>query len=356
MELRVNKAGLVSTVQDLGRPRHRSQGIPLGGAADSFALRVANLLVGNPEGAACVEMTLSGGEVEFSEETLVCVTGARFDGIPSWHPFVVHPREPLRFGRCVEGCRAYLAVAGGIDCPVVLGGRGTFLRGGFGGHGGRALVDGDVLPVAAVRRRVRPGWRLDPSILPAYSLEPVIRVLPGAHAGEFPSWPPAGLFRVDARSDRMGVRLHGIPMARLALSDILSTAVAPGTIQVPGDGNPIVLLADAQTLGGYPQVAHIISVDLPLAAQLRPGGGVRFVEASLDEAHSLAVARERDLGMLRQGLAACIQTVAGPVEATAGEGAPPRSADTSPGPGSPGAPVAAAAQATPAAGPASGAR
>jgi antagonist of KipI len=303
MAIRVIRAGLLTTVQDLGRRGHLAEGVPSGGAADRFALQVANLLVGNPEGAPALEITLNGPELEFGEAAWVAVCGARFEGLPAWRPLRVEAGARLRFGRRIQGCRAYLAFGGGIDVEPVLGGCGTFLAAGLGGFQGRALQEGDLVPLRPAQRRPAGHWSIDERILPAYSPEPTVRVIPGAQAAEFPEPIESPRFTVSPRSDRMGIRLEGPALARLNGRELVSAAVAPGTIQVPPDGHPIVLMADAQTLGGYPRVAHVVAVDLPLLAQLAPGDGLRFVGSSLAEAHALARAREHNLALLRQGLA-----------------------------------------------------
>jgi len=207
----------------------------------------------------------------------------------------------LDLGPARSGCHGYLAVAGGIDVPPVLGSRSTLLSAGLGGFRGRALQKGDVLRAAAGERRLVGRWQADTRILPAYSAAPTVRILPGAQADQFDGMLLSAEFKVTARSDRMGVRLAGPPLTRNADNELLSSGVAPGTVQVPPDGQPIILMADAQTIGGYPQVANVISVDLPLIAQLRPGDSVRFREVALTEAQDLVLTRERRLAVLRHG-------------------------------------------------------
>jgi antagonist of KipI len=303
MEIRVRRAGMQTTVQDLGRPGYRADGVPLSGAMDRFALRLANLLVGNPEGAAALEFVLLGPELEFAEDALVAVTGGDFGGLPLWQPLRVPANTTVRFSAAREGCRGYLAVAGGFDVPAVLGSASTYLRAKFGGVEGRALREGDVLRAPTVGRTVAEHWRIDPRILPEYSASPTVRVMRGAQASEFGRAFFDAPYKVTSQSDRMGVRLKGPTLVRHSQVELRSTAVVPGTIQVPADGQPIVLMADAQTIGGYPQIAHVATVDLPLMAQLRPGDLLEFAEVSLEEAHALALAREHALGMLRHGLA-----------------------------------------------------
>jgi KipI family sensor histidine kinase inhibitor len=301
--LSVLKAGMFTTVQDLGRTGYRASGVPVSGAADAIGARVANLLVGNPEDAAGLEFTLIGPELRFESAALVALGGAEFPGLPTWQPVRIAAGTVLRLGAAARGCRGFLAVAGGVEVPVVLGSRSTYARGGFGGLCGRALRDGDLLGVAEYGRRIRGHWHIDERILPPYSPEPVVRIVPGAEAGEFEPALCSERYRVTSHSDRMGLRLSGPPLVRKIASASTSSTVAPGTIQVPPDGQPIALLADAQTIGGYPQAAHVIAVDLPLIAQLRPGDAVRFQSVTLAVAHRLALAREHALAVLRAGIA-----------------------------------------------------
>lgn len=303
MEVSIIRAGMLTTVQDLGRTGHRAAGVPRCGAMDSFALRVANLLVGNAENTAGIEFTLTGPELIFAEDALVAIGGGDFGTLPSWQPAPVRAGERVTLGGASRGCRGYLAVAGGFGIAPVLGSCSTFLRGGFGGWNGRALRDGDVLEAKGSERRITGKWHVDERILPAYSAAPVLRIVAGAQAGDFGGDFFSEKFEVSPQSDRMGVRLKGPGLARLTTGEVASATVVPGTIQVPPDGQPIVLMADAQTIGGYPQIGHVISVDLPLVAQLRPGDTVRFREVTLAEAHELLLAREHALGMLREGIA-----------------------------------------------------
>jgi antagonist of KipI len=303
MEVTVRRAGMLTTVQDLGRSGHRAAGVPLGGAMDSMALRVANLLVGNPENTAALELTLRGPDLEFSAATVVALGGAEFGALPRWQPVTVPAGGRLAFGDARTGCRGYLAIAGGFDVPAVLGSRGTYLRAALGGHHGRALRDGDVLRAPGIARHVVGHWHIDERILPAYRQAPTVRVVRGAQAEEFGGRLFRHAFSVSPKSDRMGVRLTGPELARTGAAELVSSTVVPGTVQVPPDGQPIILMADAQTIGGYPQIAHVISLDLPLVAHLRPGDTVQFHEVTLAEAHELALTRERHLGMLHEGLA-----------------------------------------------------
>ena len=303
MEITLRRAGMQTTVQDLGRPGYRADGVPLGGAMDRVALRIANLLVGNPEGAAALEFTLLAPELEFSADALIALTGGDFGDFPTWQPFAVRAGSVLALSAARRGCRGYLAIAGGFDIPLVLGSASAYLRAGFGGLHGRSLRAGDVLPAPSLRRAVQGHWRIDPEIRPAYSPAPTVRVIRGAQAAEFDPAFFTTSFHVTPQSDRMGLRLKGPPLVRRSQVELRSSTVAPGTVQVPPDGQPIVLMADAQTIGGYPQIAHVIEVDLPLVAQLRPGDALQFREVTRAEAQQLALAREHSLAMLQLGLA-----------------------------------------------------
>jgi KipI family sensor histidine kinase inhibitor len=309
--LEVIKPGLLTTVQDLGRTGHRASGLPLSGAMDAFALRVANLLVGNAEGEAGLEVTLLGPELAFSADAVVAVCGAEFEGVPAWRPLRVGAGERINFGAVRRGYRAYVAIAGGLDLAPVFGSRSTYLRAALGGFRGRALQAGDRIGLRAPgpgpdHRGFRPlgTWRLSPGIFPAYAAAVTLRVVRGAQAGEFGTRLADAEFQVSPQSDRMGLRLAGPALARRGTEELLSSPVAPGTVQVPPDGHPIILMADAQTIGGYPQAAHVVGPDLPLAAQLKPGDRVRFREITIEEAHRLARVREHELAHLRAGLQA----------------------------------------------------
>ncbi len=314
MSLRVIRPGLLTTVQDLGRWGKQCYGVVVGGAMDAFALRMANLLVGNDEGAAAVEMTLLGPTVHFEQDTLIALCGGEFHAkldditMPTWRPVFIKNGTSLNFGSAVSGARGYLAVAGGIDVPLVLGSRSTYLHGRFGGYEGRALQEGDLLSIAKPTLAVSPfsfHWRIG-SLNPAYGDCPTLRVLLGS---EF-DWLTVGSqdqlfsaeFEITPQSDRMGYRLSGPRLELASPRELISQAVCPGTIQVPADGQPILLMADCATTGGYPKAACVASVDLPLAAQLRPGAKLRFTAISLAEAQSLLRQREADIARLKVGL------------------------------------------------------
>jgi antagonist of KipI len=324
--LRVITGGLQTTVQDLGRAGHQAQGVPVGGAMDRVACRLGNLLVGNDEAAAVLETTLIGPAIAFEADTLIALTGGDLEpsvegiDVPMWHPVCVERGSTLRFGRAKIGCRAYIAVAGGIDVLPVFGSRSTYLRAKFGGVDGRALKSGDVLHpgersqsskhiadalhAPAGRRVVVARWSIGTTLRPIYGDDVVLRVVRGAHLDglEDAGAVFGSTFRVSASSDRMGYRLDGATLALRSPTELLSEGTTFGTVQLPPGGAPIILMADAQTTGGYPRIAEVTSVDLPLLAQLKPGDRLRFRIVSLDEAQSLYLAREQDIAEARAAI------------------------------------------------------
>ena len=322
----VTRAGFLTSVQDLGRTGFRQFGVSTSGALDPFALRVANLLVGNDEGAAGLEITLGGLQLRFEDERIVAWCGGEFDvqigsrALPAGHVAHLQAGDELKFGRAQIGCRCWLAISGGIDVPVVLGSRSTDLRANFGGFEGRALRDGDVVLLAstgssafakATAGKSPPAtgissWTAPHDWASPASRHPNLRFVRGVDWSRFDDVTIQRFtnheFSVSPDSDRMGVRLDGPELKRQDETDLISEAVAPGTIQVPPSGKPILLLGDCQTIGGYPKIAHVITVDLGVAAQLRAGDRVRFSEVSLQDAHRLLMERERDLERFRIGL------------------------------------------------------
>lgn len=292
--------GLLITVQDMGRPAAQRYGVPLGGAMDRWALEVANRLVGNAPDAAGLEITAGGAAFLVRAPTLLALTGADLcatlddQPVAPWTVVVARAGSLLSLPgrRAAIGARAYLALAGGIAVPSLLGSASTCLAGAFGGFEGRPLRPGDVItcgpqrsdPLAFAGR----SWPAE--ALPHYRPEPVLRVLPGPQLRCFAAdaWEQlfAQPFRVAASSNRMGYRLEGPPLRYAAVCNLVSFGVIPGVIQVPPDGAPILLMADAQPSGGYPLIAVVIAPDLALAAQLLPGDTLRFVATTPDEARA----------------------------------------------------------------------
>jgi antagonist of KipI len=267
--IEVKSPGLFTTVQDLGRMGFGPLGVSPSGAGDPMALRIGNRLVGNPEGAAALEMTLLGGTFLLAEERWVAFTGASLD----WTPRLLRAGETLRTPPMPDGARIYLCVAGGIDVPLFAGSASTHILSGLGGFEGRALRKGDRLRVGPV---VGPPRRLRTGVGPLLEHRKTLRVTRG------PQWDwfdPAALFaapcRVTDDSNRLGLRLQGVGFAG-AHGKMISEGVPLGAIQVPAGGQPIILFVEQQTTGGYPKIANVIAADLPSVGQLRPRDEVRF--------------------------------------------------------------------------------
>jgi KipI family sensor histidine kinase inhibitor len=307
----VVRPGALTTVQDLGRPGWQRFGVPRGGAVDQQAARIANLLVGNPENAPLLEGALTGPELWFHQDTWVAVTGAAVRGVPGWRPLRIGAGERLALAELTQGARVYVAVAGGFQVPKVLGGAGTMLRAKAGGFHGRGLRAGDQLTIGAPERAsaaTARHWAAAREFWTPGGREITVRFIRGRQWTWFDEAGRAAFkreaFRVTMQSDRMGLRLGGWPITFALTAEMVSEGVVFGTVQVPPNGHPIVLLGDRQTLGGYPKIGHVISVDLPRLAQARPGDLVRFAEIPIAEAQSLAIRKEADLHLLKLGIVA----------------------------------------------------
>ncbi len=321
----VVKPGMLTSVQDLGRYGHRQFGVAPGGALDALALTLANRLVGNADDAAGLELTMGGCALRFETATRIALVGddfgATLDEAPLWPCWSVPvaPGQTLKLGGANRqsgkaGLRSWLAVAGGIDVPPVLGSRSTDLKAGFGGHQGRALRKNDRLPLGppaldAQQLARRPfGLRGPDGGLDAADGAIALRVMPGPEfehfnvAAQRAFW--AEPWRITPQSNRMGSRLAGPALQRKRNVDMLSSGVIPGTIQVPPSGQPIILMGDAQTTGGYPRIGVVIRADLWKLAQAPLNGALRLVQADAAEARAAWAAQQRYLAQVAQGLAA----------------------------------------------------
>ena len=295
--LRVEEAGLFTTIQDLGRPGRRAAGVPPGGGLDRFALSAANLLVGSPEGAAVMECALSGPALVALRSCLVAVTGADFGAslngrpMPCWTSVFLSEGDRLSFRGRRWGARMYVAVAGGLAADRWLGSASTYVLVGLGGVHGRSLKAGDRL-TAAADASTRPavaGRELPEPLRPMYSAEPELATIEGPHMLLLSPQSRRSLFaqrwKVSRDADRMGYRLQGSPLA-LQADELVSFGLAMGCVQVPPGGEPILLMADHQTAGGYPVVAGVARCDLPLAAQLLPGEFLHFRRETVEGAQA----------------------------------------------------------------------
>jgi antagonist of KipI len=309
----VIQPGAFTTVQDLGRYGYQKYGVSISGAMDRFALRVANLLAGNEEGEAAVEATVIGPKLKALGKIRMAITGADLSPeiagkpVPLWRTLDVPQGSILSFGAVRRGCRAYLAAYGGIDFPVVMGSRSIHTRSNLGGDG-RTLAKGDLIKIKDSGVRIQgPGiHRLTEDLIPLYGRQWRVRVVMGPQndyftrrgIGTFLS----GEYEITPQADRMGYRLKGPKIEHKGGPDILTDATPPGSIQVPGDGMPIVLMADGQTTGGYSKIATVISADQNLLAQARPGDKVRFQKVTVTEAHRLLEEMEERIMEIRRSL------------------------------------------------------
>lgn len=324
VSLKVERPGLLSTIQDMGRPGYQKDGVSVSGAMDSFALRIANILTGNEEGAPVVELTHPGPKISFTEDHLIALAGAdisaKLNGKPAplRRPFIAEKGNYLEFGRLVSGRFACLAIAGGPDIQEIMGSTSTFLQAGFGGFKGRALMKGDVIAckepskVSAgilrslqSKRNKKAAWTPAAYAVPDYQDHPVVRVIAGPHIELFKEEAKEyfrnSRFVVSRSSGRMGYLLEGPELSLKEPVEILSTAVTFGTVQA-APGKTIILGADRQTTGGYPVIAQVISADLPIFIQLQPGKTIRFREVSVEEAHQALFLQESTIQKIKQAV------------------------------------------------------
>ncbi len=312
MSIEVLHPGLLTTVQDLGRTGYQRFGVSVSGAVDPRSAAVANILAGNPDGEAVLECTVLGPQLRFDAPAVIAVTGAdlgpALDGVPveNYRALRVQAGQTLRFTGPKCGCRAYLAVSGGLDVPEVMGSRSTYMKAKIGGWHGRKLEKGDVLPLRA------PGT--EPKALENRAIAPefrgrseyTLRVVMGPQDDAFtPGGVSAflsGVYTVTPEFDRMGCRMEGPEIEHAGSADILSDGIAFGAVQVPDSGQPIVMLADRQTTGGYTKIANVISADFRLLGQLKSGDRVRFEKVSLAAAQEALLAQRASLRLLRHVL------------------------------------------------------
>ncbi|XQY91720.1 biotin-dependent carboxyltransferase family protein [Metabacillus sp. HB246100] len=319
MSIKIIRPGLFTTIQDLGRYGYQKFGVIASGAMDTYSLRIANILVGNHEGEAAIEITLHGPKLLFEQDQLIAITGGdltpTIDGkaVPLWRPVYVKKGSEVKFGAPKIGCRAYLAVAGGMAVEEVMKSKSTYTRAGIGGYEGRALQAGDVVATNPTSHHVRlfmnklknkqpslpfqsTNWFVNWNEFLPLSRKNFIRTLPGAQFHQFTTQSKNKFFtegfKVLPQSDRMGYKLSGPTLKLKEKVEMLSEAVVHGTIQIPPDGQPIILLVDRQTTGGYPKLAQIASIDLSLVAQMKPGERIQFTDITIEDAEHLYLERE----------------------------------------------------------------
>jgi len=292
--------GFLTTIQDGGRVGWARYGVPPSGPMDVVAFRAANALVGNDPGAAALEITLTGPTMHIGQECLIAVCGAAFDlwvgtlPTPTWHAVYVRPGQTVTFGARRSGMRAYFAISGGIALPLFLGSQATYLKGRFGGKAGRTLQGGDQLPVDPAHHRefvARAGRAWPRHQRPPYTPAPTLRVILGPQEDYFSPDAIATLlhsaYTITSASDRMGYRLKGHSITHCGPTGIASDGIVTGSIQIPPDGQPIVMMVDHQTTGGYPKIATVIQPDLPLLAQCLAGDAIKFSLIEAEEAQNV---------------------------------------------------------------------
>lgn len=297
--IKIIKPGLLTTVQDKGRYSYQKFGVPVSGVMDSFSHRVSNLLVGNDLFEAVLEVTLLGPEIEFLDDCVIAITGGNLSpminkkSINMWKSIYAKKGDILSFGQIKNGCRSYISFAGGIDVPLVMGSKSTYIKGKIGGYEGRSLVSKDILKMGSPKDNFKSlkGRTIHLNHKPIYTNEFEVRVILGPQDDYFTD---KGIntflssqYVITNECDRMGYRLDGEKIEHIKGADIISDGIAFGAIQIPDNGKPIIMMADRQTTGGYTKIAHIISSDLSKIAQAKPGDKINFKSISIEEAHKI---------------------------------------------------------------------
>ena len=306
----VMQPGVYTTVQDRGRFNYQQFGVPVCGAVDSFAYRVANALVGNLQGQAVLEATIFGPTLKVLNQGLIAVTGGNLTPLinntplPMWKSIAMHPDDVLQFKGVKSGCRAYIAVAGGIDVPLVMGSRSTYVAGKIGGMNGRPLSAGDRLNRG--REIAKAEGHVPSELIPLYPDDREICVILGPQDDYFSEGIEkffTSTFTVSTKADRMGYRLEGnaIMHKKEVVKSIISEPSVPGGIQVPPDGQPIILLVE-QTVGGYTKIATVISSDIGKVGQAKPGDRIRFRQVDIGEAHKIVKEEEEKIELITKSL------------------------------------------------------
>lgn len=308
MGIRVKNGGLLTTVQDAGRFGYQRFGMGTAGTMDDRSRALANLLVGNAEDEAVLEVTVLGPTLEFTEDAVLAVTGGdlspKIDGeiLPMYRAMTVKKGSILSFGTLKSGCRAYIAFAGGLEIPVVMGSRSANLKAGLGGVKGRKLEAGDEIAFRAMAEPRNLKWRrVKPDV---FSGDYMLRVVPGPQEDRFTA---AGLetffhstYTVTSDFDRMGCRLTGARVEHTGDANIISDGISRGAIQIPDSGEPIIMLSDRQTTGGYTKIGSVITADLPLIAQCKAGDKVHFTAVGIEEAQDAIIAEKKEFSRLKQ--------------------------------------------------------
>lgn len=301
---RIIRGGILTTVQDYGRKGYQQYGVSVGGAMDRYSLALANILVGNERHEAALEITLSGLSLQFEMDTMFALTGADLgpllnnQKVGMYQTVLGKKGDILSFNSVNKGMRAYMAVMGGIDVPQVMGSKSTYLMGKIGGYKGRKLSEGDVIATNKLLNPLNYQFRSIPrDLIPNYTESHEIRVIMGPEDEAFTAKGIEAFlnspYKLTTQLDRMGYRLEGQAIEHKNSADIVSAGINWGAIQVPGHGQPIIMMSDRQTTGGYTKIANVISVDLHYLAQLKPGDSITFKKISIEKAHELLIEQEQ---------------------------------------------------------------
>jgi antagonist of KipI len=312
--MKILKPGMYTTIQDEGRYNYQKSGMSVAGAMDQFSLRVANILVGNSDGEACLEATFMGPEIEFQGEAMIAVTGANIVpkinnmDIDMWCGIKVSDGDVLSFGTVKSGCRSYISIASGIDVPVVMGSKSTYVKGKVGGIDGRTLKTGDEIKIESSEGEKFTGSvNLPTKFIPCYNKDNIVRVVMGPQDDYFTAEGINTFFNcsyeVTKEADRMGYRLSGTKISHKNSADVISDGITMGSVQVPGHGAPIIMMADRQTTGGYTKIATVITPDINIIGQLKPGDIVRFESIDIVEAHKIYKKYIKDFHEIRECVA-----------------------------------------------------
>ncbi|AKL94787.1 allophanate hydrolase subunit 2 [Clostridium aceticum] len=309
-KISIVKPGLMTTIQDQGRTGYQHFGMPVAGAMDIYSLQLANLLVGNQRFEAALEITLMGPEIFFHDTRTVAITGGEISItvndrlVPMYQTIYLQKGDTLKLANVSVGSRSYLAISGGFHIEKVMGSYATYMRGNIGGFHGRKLMTGDEIPLNQEKHQGYIGTRRVPVPLIPDLHTKNIRVIMGPEDAAFTEEGKRVFqrseYQVSNQSDRMGYRLEGPKIQHVSEADIISGGINLGAIQVPGEGVPIIMMADRQTTGGYTKIANVISIDIPLVAQKKPGDSIKFDVITVEEAQMLLRQKEKELKNLEE--------------------------------------------------------
>ncbi len=307
-KLKIINSGMLTSIQDFGRYGYQKFGMPISGAMDTHSMQLANWLVGNDRNEACFEITYLGPEIEFLTDTTIAISGAMMHATVNDEPvrmnatIQIFEGDRLIMGAVKKGMRAYLSIAGGISVTEVMGSKSTYLRGKIGGFKGRKIENGDEIEIG--KNAELPYKEVPGQLLFIYPSVQTIRIIRGTEIDRFTE---KGLktflnskYTVSNENDRMGYRLSGPAIEHKNGADIISSGIVNGSIQVPGHGEPIIMMADHQTVGGYTKIANVITVDLPILAQMKAGDKIKFKEIKLEEAQDLLDKQNQNIEKLYQ--------------------------------------------------------